>query len=116
MNKEATKEESEDVAEEIAKEIAKETIKETTKYAIEKVHISEVRPCIIELACDIESAMRLYSNILSTGCESRDDATKALIEQVYETSELIEIPAEDDYIKRSLLLLSIRIIELRNKM
>ena len=97
-------------------ETTKEETKEATEYAIKKVNIGDVRPCIIEFACDIESAMRLYSSILSTGCESRDDATKALIEQAYETFELMEILAEDNYIERSLLLLSIRIIELRNKM
>lgn len=81
----------------------------------ENLDITKVRLSIAELAYDIEETIRLNPECLLASDSLKKEVIKALIDQMEEANDIIDIHINDKLIDQCLLLLAVRILELRKK-
>ncbi len=94
----------------------KSTIARSYKYTMtENLDITKVRVSIAELAYDIEEMIRINPELLLADDALKKEIIKALIDQMTEVDDLINLHSEDQSLDQCLLFLVVRILELRKK-
>jgi hypothetical protein len=81
----------------------------------ENLDITKVRVSIAELAYDIEEMIRINPELLLADDALKKEIIKALIDQMTEVDDLINLHSEDQSLDQCLLFLVVRILELRKK-
>lgn len=81
----------------------------------ENLDITKVRLSIAELAYDIEETIKMNPDYLLASDSLKKEVIKAFIDQMADSYDFINLPADDEFIDQCLLFLAVRILELRKK-